>query len=86
VNIPDDMWGRVNINTKIVNAYLDFDLKEFVSKEELIKRYPNPYDYYLQNHTYDKHSNEHRILWSYSKKFFTVNEAVKASRKLSNKE
>ena len=68
MNIPQDIMMRVNRNTKIVNEYFDLDQKEFVSKDELIKRYPNPKDYYLQSHTYDVDVNEHQILWTYSNK------------------
>lgn len=73
--------NKINGNTRIVSGYFDLDKKEFVTKTELIERYPNPKDYYTRSDYFDEPNNEHQILWVYSKNYFTVFDAIKEARK-----
>ncbi len=73
-----EIMAKVNGDTKIVNEYFDMDKKEFVSKCELIKRFIEPTDYYTKVHSFESASNEHKILWVFSKRRFGSSEAFLA--------
>ena len=77
--------GMVNGETKIVCAYFDMDKLEFISKDQLIKRFPNPHDYYLRYDFYVSATNEHRILWAYSKRHFMLADMKREVSKISHK-
>lgn len=83
IDVPIEIFRQVDKNTTIVNGYFDMDAKEFVSKDELLKRFNKPSDYCTKSHALDKVANEHQILRAYSKKHFMVWDAEYEARKVS---
>ncbi len=83
LDTPREIMNKVNGETRIVNGYFDMDKKEFVTREELLKRFDSPHDYYTKSHALDEATGEHQVLWAYSKKHFMVWDAEYESRKCS---
>jgi len=66
--------------TKIVQEYLDMDSKEFISKKEMIKRFPYYHDFVAINEYYEENTDEHRKVFSMSKNFFSLKEMFRLYR------
>jgi hypothetical protein len=62
----------MNGTTLIIQKYYDLDREEYLSKDELMKRFDHPKDYYLCYDSYCIKSNEQTLTWVYSKGYFTI--------------